>query len=92
LGDEHKTVALSIIATVVAGFVLFATTVAISGGLSITLFKSYVLPLFMSAFTLSVFWAFLFARHKGRIPLLEETDAEKAKALADQKPAEQPKS
>lgn len=90
LGDEHKTVALSILATVVAAFALFATTVAISGGLSITLFKSYVLPLFMSAFTLSIFWVFLFARHKGKIPMLEESEVAKERSAAEQKAAPQP--
>jgi len=89
LGDEHKTVMLSIIATVVAAVLIFLVTIGISGGVSDALFKSYVLPLFMSAFTLSVFWVLLFARHKGKIPqLLAETAAKDENAPAStQKPA-----
>jgi hypothetical protein len=75
LGDEHKTVLLSILGTVLSGVLIFVITIAISGGVSVTLFKSYVLPLFMSAFTLAVFWSILFARHKGKLPFLPETDA-----------------
>jgi len=70
LADEHKTVLLSILATIVAACLLFVTTVAIAGGVSVALFKSYVLPLFMSAFTLAIFWVFLFARNKGKLPML----------------------
>lgn len=77
MGDEHKTVMLSIIATLVAGVILFLITTAIAGGFSITYFKSYVLPMFMSAFTLSIFWGFLFARHKGKLPILAEEETSK---------------
>lgn len=80
MGDEHKTVMISIMATIVAAFVLFLVTVAVSGGVSKALFMSYVLPLLMSAFTLSVFWAFLFARHKGILPILAEEEAKEEKA------------
>ena len=91
LADEHKTVMLSILATVVAGILLFVVTIAIAGGISITLFKSYVLPLFMSAFTLAIFWAFLFARHKGKLPILAETETTKEeKPPPAPKPAEIP--
>jgi len=74
LGDEHKTVMVSIIATVIAAFLVFLVTVAVAGGVSRTLFMSYVLPLLMSAFTLSVFFAFLFARHRGMLPMFEEDE------------------
>jgi fatty acid desaturase len=80
LGDEHKTVMLSIMATVVAAVILFVGTIAIAGGVDVTLVKSYVLPLFMSAFTLTVFWAFLFARHKGMLPMLGEEEQKDQKA------------
>jgi hypothetical protein len=73
LADDHKTVLLSILATLVAACLLFVGTVAIAGGVSVGLFKSYVLPLFMSAFTLAIFWVFLFARNKGKLPILAET-------------------
>jgi hypothetical protein len=72
LGDEHKTVLLSILGTVLSAITIFVITIAISGGVSVTLFKSYVLPLFMSAFTLLIFWGILFARHKGKLPFLQE--------------------
>jgi len=72
LADDHKTVLLSILATLVAACLLFVTTVAIAGGVSMALFKSYVLPLFMSAFTLAIFWVFLFARNRGKLPMLAE--------------------
>lgn len=77
MGNEHKTVLLSIIATLAAAAMLFVITFAINGGFSLTLFKSYVLPLFMSAFTLTIFWAFLFARYKGKIPQLSEEEPPK---------------
>ena len=89
LADEHKTVLLSIIATLVAALLVFVVTVAIAGGVSTTLFEGYVLPLFMSAFTLSVFWVFLFARHKGKLPILAETEpAKEEKAQTAPKQAE----
>jgi hypothetical protein len=87
LVDEHKTVLLSILATVLAGVLIFIITVAVSGGISITLFKGYVLPLLMSAFTLAIFWGFLFARHKGKLPFLPETEPPK-----DEKASTAPKS
>ena len=87
LGDEHKTVLLSILATVLAGVVIFIVTIAVAGGISISLLKSYVLPLFMSAFTLSIFWGFLFARHKGKLSILAETEPPK-----DEKASTAPKS
>ncbi|MDA4129892.1 MAG: hypothetical protein OK457_03900 [Thaumarchaeota archaeon] len=58
--EDHKTVLLSITATVIAGLILLGTTIAINGGtFSITLFKQYVLPLIISAFTLFVFFVIL---------------------------------
>jgi len=78
LGDEHQTVLLSILGTVLSAVVILVITIAVSGGFSSTLFRSYVLPLFMSAFTLLVFWTILFARHKGKLPFLrEETEPQK---------------
>ena len=74
LADEHKAVLLSILATVLSAALIFLITVADDGGISITLFKAYVLPLFMSAFTLAIFWGFLFARHKGKLPFLTENE------------------
>lgn len=82
MGNEHKTVMLSIIATVSAAVLMFIITVAVAGGVSATLFKSYVLPMFMSAFTLTVFWIFLYARYKGKIPQLSEDEASKGKGPA----------
>jgi hypothetical protein len=72
LGDEHKTVLLSILGTVLSALAIFVITIAVSGGVSVTLFKSYVLPLFMSAFTLAIFWGILYARHIGKLPFLAE--------------------
>ena len=74
MSDEHKTVLLSIFATVLAGFIIFLATVAISGGISITLIKGYVLPLFISAFTLAVFAGVLFAKNKGMLPGMAQTE------------------
>ena len=77
MADEHKTVLLSILATVVAGSLLFLATVAVGGGISIDLIRGYVLPLFISAFTLTIFWAILYARNKGLLPwLLPEVQKE----------------
>ena len=72
MGDEHQTVLLSILGTLLSALVIFVITIAVSGGVSTTLFRSYVLPLFMSAFTLAIFWSILFARHKGKLPFLKE--------------------
>jgi hypothetical protein len=77
LADEHKTVLLSIIATVLAAILVLIITIGIAGGISISLIKGYVVPLFMSAFTLSIFWGFLFARQKGKLPFLTESEAQK---------------
>jgi hypothetical protein len=86
LGDEHKTVLLSILGTVLSAIAIWVITIAVNGGFSVTLFKSYVLPLFMSAFTLAIFWGILFARHKGKLPFLPETEPPK-----DDKPTAAPK-
>jgi hypothetical protein len=67
---------ISILATILAGILILLITIGVSGGISATLVKSYVLPLFMSAFTLSIFWVFLFARHKGKLPILGDEDSE----------------
>ncbi len=68
MADEHKTVILSIFATLLAAVVVFVTTVAWSGGVSAILVEAYVLPLFVTAFSLAVFAGVLFARNKGKIP------------------------
>jgi hypothetical protein len=41
----------------------------------------------MSAFTLTIFWAILYARHKGKLPFLPETEPPK-----DEKTSAAPKS
>ena len=91
MGDEHKTVLLSILGTVLSAVLILLVTVAISGGFSSTLFLSYVLPLFMSAFTLLVFWTILFARHKGKLPFLRE-ETETPKKETSPPPQKQPES
>jgi hypothetical protein len=70
MAEDHKTVLLSIFATCVAGLLMFIGTVVVSGGISIDLIKGYVMPLFISAFTLAVFAGVLYARNKGKIPWL----------------------
>jgi len=70
---------VSILATLSAALVLLVVTVGIAGHFSLSLFESYVLPLFMSAFTLSVFWAFLFARHKGKLSMFVEEERKEEK-------------
>lgn len=71
MGDDHKTVLLSIFATLLAALVIFVATLAISGGFSAVLFKSYVLPLLVSSFSLAIFAGVLFAKNKGAIPGFE---------------------
>jgi hypothetical protein len=81
LADDHKTVILSILATLGAALIVFVATVVVSGGISVDLVRGYVLPLVISAFTLSIFAGVLFARNKGKIPWLapeEPTKDEKA--------------
>jgi hypothetical protein len=68
MGDEHKTVLLSILATLFAAVVILAVTVVVAGGWSVRLVESYVLPLLVTAFSLSIFAGVLFARNKGLIP------------------------
>lgn len=66
--DEHKTVLLSIFATLVAAVGILLITVLVAGELSVTLIQAYVLPLVVTSFSLAVFAAVLFARKKGKIP------------------------
>jgi hypothetical protein len=66
--DEHKTVLLSILATLLAAVGILAVTVLFSGGISIVLIQAYVLPLIVSSFALAVFALMLFARKKGKMP------------------------
>ncbi|MDG6902480.1 MAG: hypothetical protein JRM80_11065 [Nitrososphaerota archaeon] len=85
MAEEHETVLLSILATLVAGVLMLLGTVAVTGTMSVELFEIYVLPLLMSALALVLFWALLFARHLGRLPLLtrkraKEGDQPTAKA------------
>jgi hypothetical protein len=70
LAEDHKTVLLSILATLVAALILFVATIIVSGGISIDMVRGYVLPLVISAFTLSIFAGVLFARNKGKLPWL----------------------
>ncbi len=79
MADEHKTALISLIATIFAGFVLFLVTIAIARGFSSSLVLAYVVPIFMSAFTLLIFWAILFARHKGVLPILQEAESKEVK-------------
>jgi hypothetical protein len=84
LGEDHKTVLLSILATLMAALIVFVATVAVSGGVSIELVRGYVLPLVISAFTLSIFAGVLIARNKGIFPWLAEepTKDDKAKSAS----------
>jgi hypothetical protein len=77
LADDHKTVLLSILATLMAALIILVSTVIISGGVSIDLIRGYVMPLVISAFTLAVFWSILYARHKGKLPWLDSTEPAK---------------
>ena len=70
MAEEHKTVLVSIFSTLLAAVVIFVAIVVISGGIATDLVKGYVLPLIVSAFTLTVFWGVLFARSKGKLPFL----------------------
>ncbi len=71
LADDHKTVLLSILATTATGVLLFLVTIVVSGGVSMDMFVKWVLPVFISALSLGVFWFVLFARSKGKIPWLD---------------------
>jgi uncharacterized RDD family membrane protein YckC len=64
LASDHKVVALSITSIFASAVIIFGFTLAYSGGFSIVLFKQYVLPLFISAFTLGIFWAILFTSNR----------------------------
>lgn len=59
LPEDHKTVLLSISATLLAGVVILITTIAMNGSFSLELFRQYVLPLIISAFTLFMFFLIL---------------------------------
>lgn len=85
MADEHKTVILSIMGTLISALVIFAATVAITGGIDLTLVKAYVLPLMLSAFSLAIFAGVLVAHQKGKIPGMSPSEPEK-----DQKPADKP--
>lgn len=76
MADERRTVLLSIFATVLAALVIFIASVAFAGGISIDLVKSYVLPLFVSAFTLLVFWGVLYAHQSGKLPWFGPAETE----------------
>jgi uncharacterized RDD family membrane protein YckC len=64
LASDHKVVALSVTSIFASAVVIFGFTFAYNGGFSVVLFKQYVLPLFISAFTLSLFWAILFTLNR----------------------------
>jgi len=82
LAEDHRTILLSILATALAGGTLLVLTIVISGRIDLLLIQGYVLPLFISAFTLSVYWIILFARHKGRFGFLGPAETAK-----EEKPA-----
>ncbi len=71
LADDHKTVLLSIMATVTTGIILFIATIVISGTVSLDLFVKWVLPLFIAALSLGIFFIVLYARNKGKLPWLD---------------------
>lgn len=68
MADDHKTVLLSILSTLLAAVAVLVATVAVAGGFSVDLFEAYVLPLLVTSFSLSVFAGVLFARNKGKLP------------------------
>ena len=80
MADEHKTVLLSIFATLLSAGIVFLATLLISGGISIYYIKSYVLPLVLSAFTLGVFAGVLFAKEKGALPYFSPPESQKPKS------------
>jgi hypothetical protein len=82
VADDHKTVVLSILSTLLAAVVVFVATVAFSGGVSLTLFDGYVLPLLVTSFSLAVFAGVLFARNKGKIPGFQPDSAKENEAEA----------
>jgi hypothetical protein len=59
LPEDHRTVLLSISATLLAGVVILVTTIVMNGSFSMELFRQYVLPLIISAFTLFMFFLVL---------------------------------
>jgi len=75
LAKEYEMVMLSILGTFSSAIIIFLVTIAVSGGLSVVLFKSYVLPLLLSSFTLLVYFTILYARHLGKLPIFKETEA-----------------
>jgi hypothetical protein len=84
LAEEHKTVILSILATLLAAIVIFLATIAVNGGISVTLVEAYVLPLIVTAFSLSVFAGVLIARNRGMIPGFEPETKEQKKQQAEE--------
>jgi uncharacterized RDD family membrane protein YckC len=64
LANDHKVVAYSIASIFASAVIIFGFAFAYNGGFSMVLFKQYVLPLFISAFTLSLFWAILFTLNR----------------------------
>ncbi len=68
VGDEHKTVALSIIATLTTGLVILLATIVVNGGFSEDLFFKYVFPMIIASVSLAVFFVFVFAKNKGKLP------------------------
>jgi hypothetical protein len=71
VADEHKTVALSILATVTTTAIIFLATIVVSGGFSEDLFLKYVFPMLIATLSLTVFFVIVFARNKGKLPWLE---------------------
>ena len=67
MADEHRVVLISILSTLVAAVIILAVSVALSGGIAIDLVRAYVLPLVISAFTLSVFWCVLYLTSRTKV-------------------------
>ena len=65
MAEDHRTVVLSILGTLISGFIIFLATLAFNGGaFDMVYFKSYVLPMIISAFALSVFLMLLLVNKK----------------------------
>ena len=66
--DEHKTVAVSILATVTTTVVILLGTIVASGGFSEDMFYKYVFPMLLATLSLAIFFVMVFARDKGKLP------------------------
>ena len=71
MADEHKTVALSILATVITTIIILLGTIVESGGFSEDLFFKYVFPMLIATLSLTIFFVIVFAKDKGKLRWLE---------------------